>query len=241
MMLSEEERKARRREAWRRYYYANQEKMKERQRQYYQANKAQVLVKSSYYRSVNRKSINQSRRQQYAASPESHRRRSRRYRQENPEKVQISMHQWRILNRQRILDYNEQWRAANPEKAEAMARAAKRKRKAAKRCTVDAFAPPVTPTNTAKRFWLFGDACAYCGSDGPLHLDHVVPLARGGLHTPSNLAPACQRCNLSKSAKPVEAWYLSQPFFSPERWEVLQAHTDCQWSTAEQLTLLDLL
>jgi len=91
------------------------------------------------------------------------------------------------------------------------------------------------------RIRIFDNSCAYCGSNEPFHLDHVDPLARGGLHTPSNLAPACQRCNLSKSAKPVEAWYLSQPFFSPERLEFLQAHTGRQWSTAEQLSLLSLL
>jgi 5-methylcytosine-specific restriction endonuclease McrA len=99
----------------------------------------------------------------------------------------------------------------------------------------------VTAAIVDRCFLLFGNSCAYCGSDGSLHLDHVDPLTRGGLHTPSNLAPACQRCNRSKSSKPVEAWYLGQPFFSPERWETLQAHTGRQWSTAEQLTLLSLL
>jgi len=69
----------------------------------------------------------------------------------------------------------------------------------------------------------------------------VEPLARGGLHTPDNLVPACQRCNLSKLAKPVEAWYLSQPFFSIDRWEALQAHTGRRWSAAEQLSLMNLL
>jgi 5-methylcytosine-specific restriction endonuclease McrA len=137
------------------------------------------------------------------------------------------------------LDYNNQWRAANPEKATASAKAAKRKRNAAKRCTIDALAPPVTPTNTAKRFWAFDSRCAYCGSDGQLHLDHVEPLSRGGLHTPTNLVPACERCNLSKGAKPVEAWYLSQPFFCPERWAALKRHTGRKWSEVEQLTLLD--
>jgi hypothetical protein len=39
----------------------------------------------------------------------------------------------------------------------------------------------------------------------------------------------------------LNAWYLSQPFFSPERWEALQAHTGRRWSAAEQLSLMDLL
>ena len=121
------------------------------------------------------------------------------------------------------------------------ARSASALRRARKANAIDPGAPQVTAYATARRAWLFNNACAYCGSDGPLHLDHVEPLALGGLHTPDNLVPACQRCNLSKHAKPVEAWYLSQPFFSPERWEALQAHTGRRWSAAEQLSLMDLL
>ncbi|MFI8830536.1 HNH endonuclease [Streptomyces afghaniensis] len=34
-----------------------------------------------------------------------------------------------------------------------------------------------------------------------MHVDHLVPLARGGAHSLSNLVPACQRCNTSKGAK----------------------------------------
>ena len=121
------------------------------------------------------------------------------------------------------------------------ARQSRRIRRAREAGAIDPGAPHATAAATARRAWLFGNCCAYCGSDGLLHLDHVEPLARGGLHTPDNLVPACQRCNLSKNAKPVETWYLSQPFFSPDRWEALQAHTGRRWSAAEQLSLMDLL
>jgi 5-methylcytosine-specific restriction endonuclease McrA len=49
--------------------------------------------------------------------------------------------------------------------------------------------------------------CYICGELIPLgarHVDHVMPLARGGKHTASNLAIACARCNLSKNAKMPE-------------------------------------
>lgn len=44
--------------------------------------------------------------------------------------------------------------------------------------------------------------CRYCGVNGKafeLHVDHVVPLARGGESTLDNLATACAPCNLGKS------------------------------------------
>lgn len=34
-----------------------------------------------------------------------------------------------------------------------------------------------------------------------IHLDHVIPLARGGAHTLENLRVACATCNLSKGAR----------------------------------------
>jgi len=43
--------------------------------------------------------------------------------------------------------------------------------------------------------------CHYCGKKfkaAALTMDHVVPLARGGLSTPGNLVPACHGCNRDK-------------------------------------------
>lgn len=42
--------------------------------------------------------------------------------------------------------------------------------------------------------------CVYCG-DPAAHIDHVVPLVRGGTNAAENLAAACARCNLSKGPK----------------------------------------
>lgn len=48
--------------------------------------------------------------------------------------------------------------------------------------------------------------CRYCGKTFPttsLHIDHVVPVSRGGSHTADNLAASCKSCNLSKGARMV--------------------------------------
>jgi 5-methylcytosine-specific restriction endonuclease McrA len=45
-----------------------------------------------------------------------------------------------------------------------------------------------------------GDHCFYCS--GPYHaLDHLWPVSKKGPHDPSNLVPACRRCNSSKGRK----------------------------------------
>lgn len=47
------------------------------------------------------------------------------------------------------------------------------------------------------RFW--GNACAYCGeADVTLHIDHIIPFARGGTNDITNLTLACRGCNSKK-------------------------------------------
>jgi len=49
--------------------------------------------------------------------------------------------------------------------------------------------------------------CAICRSRvrGGGHFDHIMPLARGGIHEPRNLQLLCAPCNLSKNARdPLE-------------------------------------
>lgn len=56
-----------------------------------------------------------------------------------------------------------------------------------------------------------GGRCAYCLTAPAEHLDHVIPLARGGSHGIGNLAPACARCNRSKSDRLLVEWRHHRP------------------------------
>jgi len=47
-----------------------------------------------------------------------------------------------------------------------------------------------------------GFTCQACGAkDRPLHVDHIIALARGGSGERSNLQCLCDRCNTSKGAR----------------------------------------
>lgn len=49
-------------------------------------------------------------------------------------------------------------------------------------------------------FW--GNACAYCGTEaGALHIEHIVPVVRGGGDDLTNLTLACAPCNSKKRTK----------------------------------------
>lgn len=66
---------------------------------------------------------------------------------------------------------------------------------------------------------LFSNSCAYCGSEYNLTMDHVVPVASGGLTEYNNIIPACKSCNSSKNAKDIIEWYTAQPFYDRVRLE----------------------
>jgi len=51
--------------------------------------------------------------------------------------------------------------------------------------------------------------CYYCQkrvSTKSIHIDHIVALAKGGLHAVENLCVACETCNRSKGAKSLIEW-----------------------------------
>jgi 5-methylcytosine-specific restriction endonuclease McrA len=48
--------------------------------------------------------------------------------------------------------------------------------------------------------------CAYCGGAGPLSVEHVIPVTRGGRHTLGNIVPVCKPCNSSKGARLLSEW-----------------------------------
>lgn len=56
--------------------------------------------------------------------------------------------------------------------------------------------------------------CAYCDSQliesGNWHVDHVVPISRGGADEIENMVAACHRCNTKKSDKPASEFRSQQ-------------------------------
>lgn len=52
--------------------------------------------------------------------------------------------------------------------------------------------------------------CFYCGVEGDLWIDHLVPLSGGGNNTKANVAPACESCNRRKARRSVEQFTNNQ-------------------------------
>jgi 5-methylcytosine-specific restriction endonuclease McrA len=112
--------------------------------------------------------------------------RSKKWREENPEK-------WRASRRG--------WKAANPDKVRAIHRNTSHKRYYQKKgCGLGAAGLLAWESAQLK-------VCHWCGvrCARNYHVDHIIPLAKGGAHELTNLCIACPSCNLSKAAKdPIE-------------------------------------
>lgn len=67
------------------------------------------------------------------------------------------------------------------------------------------------PISKRLRFEIFkrdGFKCKYCGATNDasqLHVDHVIPVSRGGSNDPLNLVTACILCNSGKSDVPLSS------------------------------------
>ncbi len=80
----------------------------------------------------------------------------------------------------------------------------KRVRAARRRSRVQTNGGTFTRQQWLARLAYYGHRCAYCRApvtERSAHIDHIIPIAHGGTSWPANLAPACQKCNLSKGTK----------------------------------------
>lgn len=64
-----------------------------------------------------------------------------------------------------------------------------------------------------------GGRCAYCGADGPLHLDHKRAAIQGGPHAPHNLQYLCPWHNMSKREVHDTAYRLTHGIPLITQWD----------------------
>ena len=144
----------------------------------------------------------------------------RAYRKRHKAKVSARKREWRINNLDKERARTKRYRKAHPTRA-AMHRMARRARKR------------LADVGDVDVAWLHAlriaqdDRCISCEVElnGGGELDHLIPLARGGLHARCNVAFMCRPCNRAKGAGPVEQTV------SPEaRWRHLM-----NWARASKL------
>jgi 5-methylcytosine-specific restriction endonuclease McrA len=141
--------------------------------------------------------------------------RKKRYYRENKEKVRAGIKRWESQNRDKVLQYQRQWHANNKDKSRANSLRMAHKRNAIKRKSKS---EPYTEKQVIN---LYGINCYLCkkeidfiaprtprleGWHFGLHIDHVVPISRGGEDVISNVRPVHAICNLKKASKVDEEY-----------------------------------
>ena len=130
---------------------------------------------------------------------------------QNADKQAQHARRWYLKDPQRHVEVSTAWRKANPEKVRASVRNRTALRKAAE------------GTHTAQEIIELLDRqnweCAECGVSlkEKRHIDHIVPLSRGGPNYISNLQGLCPTCNCSKNARTPEEWARVKRGVMPSR------------------------
>jgi hypothetical protein len=120
---------------------------------------------------------------------------SKAWAQANPDKVAAASKRWRSANTAKVAANTKAWSQANLEKE----RFSSAKRRALQ------LGNGVFAVTLKELKRLYAAPCAYCGQPSE-HIDHIIPISRGGRHSIGNLVGACAPCNLSKSVKLITEW-----------------------------------
>ena len=209
-MTAEEKKKS---EAARRKRYREKhgDQIKAARKRYHAENQDLLRAKSNRYYAENRESMKEQAREHYAKTyvPKTP--------QQKPEPVPRDKYLAEYYrtnyrtNRELILARQRQYRKDHPES---------HRRRNAKRRAVKKNAPigDLAAIVNWESTWRSGKtvACHWCRKrvkTSDVHVDHVVPLSKGGAHDVENMCVACAKCNLSKHAKSPDVWNseLSQP------------------------------
>jgi 5-methylcytosine-specific restriction endonuclease McrA len=113
------------------------------------------------------------------------------YNARNVDAIAEYQRQWQKDNRDRCRASTAKWDKANPGNRRAIEARYRGRRQ---RQHVENVDPLLVLAN-------YHECCGICGDILPVdefHLDHIVPLSKGGRHLLKNLQPACPPCNLSK-------------------------------------------
>jgi 5-methylcytosine-specific restriction endonuclease McrA len=171
------------------YRAANKEKRSKYNALYAEANKDEIRQKKAKHRAKNRESIS-------AQKAE--------YRSKNRKMIQASGANYRANNKCKIRAKSSAYYAKRPDVF-----AQNERNRRARKSNAEG-------RHTALEIQAIFDRqrgiCANCKaklrkeSPGKYHVDHIMPLARGGSNWPSNLQCLCPKCNLSKNAKDPIIW-----------------------------------
>ena len=152
--------------------------------------RAQALAASRRYRTAHR---------------EEDRARSAAWAKAHPEEFRARYSRWHAANPDRDRARSAAWRAAHVDELRSHDRKFYALARGAHLCTHE---DCLAVEASALAWRIHPHVCYLCGvpvqPGANLHMDHVLPIKRGGLHCADNIRPACASCNLTKRNRTAE-------------------------------------
>jgi len=210
MAQSREEKNAKNREYMITYYAKNRAEILDCMKKYNAANKSKKSAYDKARRDANKEKIAEYKKKYAEQNKELIKQKSKKFREQNKDKIAEGIKRCKAANRDK---YNAIMRRyIKTPKGSAGKAAVSEKRRAAKK---QASIGDLKAIYDWLQEWKAYESvlCHWCKDSfnpSQCHVDHVIPLSKGGAHCMSNLAIACAKCNLSKGGKLPDEWLASK-------------------------------
>jgi len=195
------------------YKDINHDKVAKQKKLHYSKNKKSILKRNKIYRDSNKHKKYLMDKKYREQNKEKLSKKQKEYRENNKEIIAKKQKEYRSKNRKKLDRQKKEYRET--EKGKIVKTNSENKRRFLKRQDSDNTIPLGNrhyPSSEVliKMLKQQDNKCIYCKCEishklSNIHLDHIVPLNKGGIHSIHNVQWLCDTCNISKSDKdPIE-------------------------------------
>lgn len=173
---------------------------KESSRRYYEKNRLRILARGKEYAKKNREKLLLYWREYYKENRE----KDKAWRLKNKDRLRALDKKKKDANREKYRAQNREWYKNNPEWAVAK----EARRRAAKKSSEKHFSK-----EDVKRIYDEQNGqCVCCGEplSGGYHVDHIIPLSKGGSNGPDNIQLLLPVCNVQKKDRDNDEFMRSR-------------------------------